>query len=70
MLNDRLGHATDRFMSCLLGTVSKRSRLEVGLKDRLQDQLERPLRHSIADGGNRKDADFAAVLGYLLPPGR
>ena len=70
MLNDRLGHATDRFMSCLLGTVSKRSRLEVGLKDRLQDKLERPLHHSIADSGNRQDADFSPVLGYLLPPSR
>ena len=70
MLNDRLGHATDRFMSCLLGAVSKRSRLEVGLKDRLQDKLERPLHHSIADSGNRKDADLAPVLWYFLPPSR
>ena len=31
----------DGLMSCLLGSVSKRPRLEVGLKDRLQDELER-----------------------------
>ena len=68
--NDRLGHAFDRFMSCPLGSVSKRSRLEVGLKDRLQDELERTLHHPITDRGNRKDADFAAVLGYFPFPSR
>src|SRR5262245_56489401 len=68
--NDCLGHAVDRFMSCLLGTVSKRSRLEVGLKDRLQDQLERPLHYPIPDRGNRKDADFAPILWYLPSPSR
>jgi hypothetical protein len=49
VLNDCLGHSVDRLMSCLLGSVSKRSRLEVGLKDRLQDELERPLHHPIPD---------------------
>jgi hypothetical protein len=68
--NDCLSHTLHRFMSCLLRTVSKRSRLEVGLKDWLQDELERPLHHPVADSGNRKDADFSAVLGYLLPPSR
>ena len=52
VLNDCLGHSVERFMSCLLGTVSKRSRLEVGLKDRLQDELERPLHHPIPDSRN------------------
>jgi hypothetical protein len=42
-MNDRLGYAANRFVGCLLGTVSKRSRLEVGLEDRLQDELERSL---------------------------
>src|SRR5262245_38860672 len=68
--NDCLGHAVDRFMSCLLGSVSKRSRLEVRLKDRLQDQLERPLHHPISDCGNRKDADFSPVLRYFPLPSR
>jgi hypothetical protein len=44
--------------------------LEVGLKDRLQDEFERPLHHPIPDSRNLKDADFAPVLRYLLPPGR
>jgi site-specific DNA recombinase len=52
VLNDCLGHSVDRLMSCLLGSVSKRSRLEVGLEDRLQDELERPLHHPIPDGRN------------------
>src|SRR5262245_55466531 len=71
LLNDGLRHAVDRFMSCLLGTIAKRARLEVGLKDRLQDQLKRPLHHPIPDRGNRKDADFGApVLGYFPLPSR
>jgi len=70
VLNNRLGHAIDRFMRCLLGTVSKRTRLEVGLKDWLQDELERTLHHSVADCRNRKDADLAPILRYLLLPGR
>src|SRR5438876_2946022 len=52
VLYDCLGHSVDRLMSCLLGSVSKRSRLEVGLKDRLQDELERPLHHPIPDSRN------------------
>ena len=70
MLNDRLGHATDRFMSCLLGTVSKRARLEVGLEDRLQDEFEPTLYYAVPDRRNRKDTDFTSVLRYFLPPGR
>jgi len=69
-LKNRLGHSADRFMSCLLGTVSKRARLEIGLKDWLQDELERPLHHPIPDRRNRKDADLAPVLWYFLPPSR
>jgi hypothetical protein len=69
-LKDRLGDSVDRFMSCLLATLSKRARLEVGLKDRLQDEFERPLHHPIPDRRNREDADLAPVLRYFLPPGR
>ena len=70
VLNNRSGYPVDRFMSCPLGTISKRSRLEVCLEDRLQYELERTLHHSISDRRNRKDADLAPVLWYLLPPGR
>ena len=70
VLNNRSGYPVDRFMSCPLGTISKRSRLEVCLKDRLQHELERTLHYSISDRRNRKDADLAPVLWYLLPPGR
>src|SRR5215470_17140255 len=68
VVNDRLGYAVDRFMSCILGAVSKRSRLEVSLKDRLQDELDRTLHHPITDRRNRKNADFAPVLRYLPLP--
>src|SRR5258706_10613879 len=57
-------------MGCPLGTVSKRSRLEVCLEDRLQYQLERALHHPVPDRRNRKNADLTPVLRYFLPPGR
>ena len=41
LLNNCSGHPFDRFMRCPLGTISKRSRLEVCLEDRLQYELER-----------------------------
>jgi hypothetical protein len=44
--------------------------LEVGLEDRFQYELERPLHHPVADRRNRKDADLAAILRDFLPPGR
>src|SRR5438445_5024290 len=63
----RLSHSLDRIMSCPLGTISKRSRLEIRLEDRLEYELERALHHSVADRWNREDTDFAPVLRYLLP---
>src|SRR5262245_42741862 len=69
-LNDRLGYAANRFVGCLLGTVPKRSRLEVSLEDRLQDELERSLHYSIPDRRNRKDTDFVSILRYFLLPSR
>jgi len=69
-LDDCLRHPVDRFMSCLLGTISKRARLEVGLEDRLQDEFERTLYYAVPDCRNRKDTDFTSVLRYFLPPGR
>src|SRR3954447_24575112 len=62
-----LSHSLDRVMCCPLGPISKR--LEIRLEDRFEYELERALHHSVADCRNRKDADFAPVLWYLLPPG-
>src|SRR5258708_2105874 len=63
----RLGNSLDRIMSCR-GTISKRTRLEIRLEDRLEYELERAVHHSVADRWNREDTDFAPVLRYLLPP--
>src|SRR5262245_52136664 len=52
VLNDGSGPAIDRFMSCPFGTISKRARLEVGLEDRLQYELERTLHHPVPDRRN------------------
>src|SRR3954453_15903216 len=54
---------------CPLGPISKRPRLEIRLEDRFEYELQLALHHSVADRRNRKDADFAPVLWYLLPPG-
>src|SRR5262249_36650508 len=67
-LDYRLGHSLDRIMCCPLGTISKRSRLEIRLEDRLEYELERALHHSVAGGRNRDDTDFAPIRRYLLPP--
>ena len=69
LLNNCSGYPVDRFMRCPLGTISKRSRLEVRLEDRLQYELERPLHHAIPNCRNRKYADFVPVLRYFLPSG-
>src|SRR3954469_24408096 len=60
-----LSHSLDRVMG--FGRISKR--LELRLEDRFEYELERALHHAVADCRNRKDADFAPVLWYLLPPG-
>src|SRR5271166_5492342 len=70
VLTDRSRHTVHRFMSCPLRSVSERPRLEVRLEDRFQYELERTLRHPVADRRNRKDADLAAILRDFLPPGR
>ena len=62
VLNDRSRHTVHRFMSCPLRSVSERPRLEVRLEDRFQYELERTLRHPVADRGNRQDTDLAAIL--------
>ena len=57
-LDDRLGDPVHRFMGCPLRAIAKRPRLEVGLEDGLQDELQRPLDHAVADRRDRQDADF------------
>src|SRR5262249_57028660 len=50
-------HALDCAMCCPFGPISIRPRLEVSLKHRFEDELERPLDHSVPDVRNRQDAD-------------
>src|SRR5712672_2911866 len=68
-LDNCLGYSLDRVMCCPLGPISKRSRLEIRLEDRFEYELERALHHPVPDRRYRKDADFAPILRYLLPPG-
>jgi hypothetical protein len=70
LTDNGFGYTGYRFMGCPIGSVSKRSRLKVRLKDRFQYQLERPLRHAVPNSRNRKDSDFAPILRYLLPSSR
>src|SRR6201993_3067548 len=68
-LDYRFSHPLNCVMCCLLGPISKRSRLEVRLEHRFEDELERALHHSIPDRRNRKNTDFVApVFRYLLLP--
>jgi hypothetical protein len=52
LLNDRSSHTVHRFVSCPLGTVSERPRLEVRLEDWFQYELERTLHHAVPDRGH------------------
>ena len=68
-MDNCLGYSLDRVMCCPLEPISKRSRLEIRLEDRFEYELERALHHPVPDRRYRKDADFAPILRYLLPPG-
>jgi hypothetical protein len=70
VLNNRSRHPVYCFMSCPLRSVSERPRLEVRHEDRLQYELERTLRHPVADRRNRKDADLAAMRFTKWPSAR
>jgi hypothetical protein len=68
-LRNRVGDLFHRLMRGLLRAIPIRPRLEVGLEDRLQDELERALDHAVADGRDREDSDIAAIiLRDRLPP--
>src|ERR1039458_72824 len=66
---NRLSNSVHRLMRCPFRSVSIRSRLKISFEDRLQNELERPLNHTVADSRDRQNADFLApVLGNLLLP--
>src|SRR6516225_4045100 len=69
LFDDCLGYSVHRLMRCPFRPVSIRPRLKISLEDRLQDELESPLDHTVADSRNRKNADFLSpVLRNLLLP--
>jgi len=45
-------------------------RVEIGLEDRFQDQLEGHLRHPVAQCGDAEQAQFPALLRYCHLPDR
>jgi hypothetical protein len=51
-------------------SVAERSRLEVGLENRFQDEFERTLDHPVADARNRKLAYFTALFRISTFRGR
>jgi len=59
---DRFFHPVHRFMCRPPRSVPERSRLEVGLEDRFQDEHERTLDHAVADCGDAEHADFLAAV--------
>src|SRR5687767_5027865 len=62
VLNDRLGHALYRIMGGALRAVSIRPLLEIGFKDRLQDELESSLDHTVPNRRDRQDTLASAVV--------
>src|ERR1700733_2027433 len=68
LFDDGLGDPVYRLMRCPFGSVSIRPRLEIGFKDRLQNELECSLNHPITDSWNRQNADLSPVLWNLLLP--
>src|SRR5260370_32908803 len=65
---NRLRHALDRSRRRPLWPIAKRSRLEVRLEDRFQDQLQCSLDHSVTDRRNRQTACSAIRLRYSYGP--
>src|SRR5215813_14482238 len=69
VLHNRLRHAQDGVMGRAFWAIAVRTRLEVRFKDRLQDELEGSLNHTITDGRDREEAaTFAALLRDRLVP--
>src|SRR5712692_7834930 len=66
--HDGFGHPVDRLLGCPLRSIPIRPVVKVGFKDRLQDQLERPLDHPVPNRRNPQDADLPAALGDLDAP--
>src|SRR5215469_709804 len=60
--HNRLVDLQHRFVSCPLRSVSIRPRLKIGFKDRLQDELECPLDHTVTNGRNGKNPDLGAPV--------
>src|SRR5215831_2030820 len=68
-LHDPLDHTVDRFMCRSLRSISVRSRLEVGLENRLQDELKDSLDHAVPDRRYGENSNFrSSVFRYLLLP--
>src|SRR5207249_10973618 len=65
---NRFRHALDRSRRRPLWPIAKRSRLEVRLEDRFQDQLQCSLDHPVTDRGNRQTACSAIRLRYPYGP--
>src|SRR5436853_453330 len=61
-LDNCLGYSLDRVMCCPLGPISKRSRLEIRLENRVEYELERTLHHPVP---KRQDGS-AFALTYIL----
>ena len=68
VLYDRRRHPVHRPMGRAFWPVPIRALLKVSLEDRFQYQLQRPLHHTVPDGGYPEDADFAPILRYLHLP--
>jgi len=64
----RLGHALHGGVRRPFRAIAIRARLNIRLKNGLEDQLQGSLHHTVAESRNPEDADLCpAVLWYVLP---
>ena len=67
-VNNPLTNSQYRIVRRFLRAVTKRSRLKVRFEDRLQDELQRTLDHSIAERRNREHPEFSPRLRNPYAP--
>src|SRR5262245_16699278 len=67
-LQYRRADTLDRRVCGLLRPIAERTRLEIGFKDRFQDQLQCSLYHPVPDRWNGQLTNSPAFLGYFHLP--
>ncbi len=68
VLHNRLGHPANRLMGCPFRAIPIRSVPTIRLKDRVQQERERSLHHTVPNRRDPSDADSPAAFRNLHVP--